>query len=242
MKPKALIRVIVRQSMRLVARIATLDGNRAPLASVLDQAFVDLVDALQERGLSQKVIADMFGMSLRAFQGRLQRHGERGLQPGSTLWEELYGFVQERGKVLRAQVLTKFGDRDEMIVRSVLKDLVESGLIFQAGRGDGTIYISGRRAAMRVDTVDVVGGMVHAAIVEKGFATREELTLELGFDPPIVESALTNLAGEGAVQHVDDRGWESLIAADPRTESTVSAELLRFAHKVNQLLEQTNET
>jgi hypothetical protein len=66
MNATLLIDAIVRQTTVLIATLATAAGHRAPLARVADQVFSDLVGELKEQGLGNKVIADMFGMALRA--------------------------------------------------------------------------------------------------------------------------------------------------------------------------------
>src|SRR3954463_3944622 len=57
-----LIGAIVRQTMVLIAELATAGGVRAPLAHVADKVFMDLVRELERQGVSRKVSADMFGM------------------------------------------------------------------------------------------------------------------------------------------------------------------------------------
>lgn len=68
-----LIDAVVRQTTVLIAHLATATGTRAPLAHVANQIFLDLVQELRRQGLGRKVIADMFGMALRTYHGRVQR-------------------------------------------------------------------------------------------------------------------------------------------------------------------------
>jgi hypothetical protein len=71
-----LIDAIVRQTMVLIAQLATAGGGRAQLSHTANQVFLDLVAALKEQGLGNKVIADMFGMALRTYQTKVQRLSE----------------------------------------------------------------------------------------------------------------------------------------------------------------------
>src|SRR6187549_3076813 len=103
-----LIDAIVRQTMVLIAQLATLGGGRAQLAHTANQVFLDLVAALKEQGLGNKVIADMFGMALRTYQTKMQRLSESRTDRGRSLWEALLSFLQDRsenGAVSRAEIL-----------------------------------------------------------------------------------------------------------------------------------------
>jgi len=140
MNVNLLIDAITRQTMILVAQLATMHGARAQLASVANQVFLDLVDELKNQGLGRKVIADMFGMSLRTYHDKVQRLSESATDRGRSLWEAVLGYLEEREVASRAEVLQRFCRDDEASVRGVLRDLVETGLVFQTGRGDATGY------------------------------------------------------------------------------------------------------
>ena len=134
-----LIDAIVRQTMVLIAQLATAGGGRAQLSHTANQVFLDLVAALKEQGLGNKVIADMFGMALRTYQTKLQRLSESRTDRGRSLWEALLGFLQEKGReraVPRAVILQRFRHDDALVVSGVLRDLVDSGLLYRTGRGD----------------------------------------------------------------------------------------------------------
>ena len=131
---------ITRQTMILVAQLATQQGARAQLASIANQVFLDLVEQLKNQGLGRKVIADMFGLSLRTYHDKVQRLSESATDRGRSLWEAVLGYLEEHEVASRADVLQRFCRDDEASVRGVLRDLVETGLVFQTGRGDGTGY------------------------------------------------------------------------------------------------------
>jgi len=59
----------------------------------------------------------------------------------------VHDFLAERHVASQAEVLAYFHRDDLQIVRGVLKDLVDSGLVFRAGRGQSSTY----RAATRAD-------------------------------------------------------------------------------------------
>ncbi len=149
MNINTLIDAIVRHTTVLIAQLATSAGARAPLAHVANRVFLDLVAELESQGVRQKVIADMFGLALRSYQRRVQRLSESETEAGRTLWEAIFDYLHEHELVTKVEVLRRFRYDDESMVRGVLRDLVDSGLVFQAGGGD--------RAAFRIATDDELG-------------------------------------------------------------------------------------
>jgi hypothetical protein len=135
-----LIDAIVRQTMVLIAQLSTADGARSPLSHVADEVFVGLVKQLERQKVGKKVIADMFGLALRSYQQKVQRLSESATARGVTLWGALHGFLAERESATRAEVLQHFKYDAEATVRSILNDLVESGLVLRTGRGKDTRY------------------------------------------------------------------------------------------------------
>jgi hypothetical protein len=107
--------------MVLIAQVSTAAGQRAPLSQVADRVFLDLVHELERQQVGKKVIADMFGLALRSYQQKVQRLGESATDT-------------------KAQVLRRFVQDDESSVRGILTDLVESGLVYQSGRGDAALF------------------------------------------------------------------------------------------------------
>lgn len=140
MNPQVLIDAIVRQTTVLVARLSTMEGTRSPLAHVANEVFVGLVRELESQGLGKKVIADMFGLALRSYRQKVQRLGESATTRGVTLWSAVHNYVTSKGSVTRTELLERFRNDDEVSVRGIMNDLVESGLIVRSGRGDETTY------------------------------------------------------------------------------------------------------
>jgi hypothetical protein len=144
-----LIDSIVRQTTVLIAQLATAAGTRAPLSHTANQVFLDLVTELKAQGLGHKVIADMFGLALRTYHAKIRRLRESSTFRGRSLWAALLDYVQEKNTVGRPALLARFQYDDEITVKGVLNDLVDSGLLFRSGRGDATTY----RAARAEDAV-----------------------------------------------------------------------------------------
>lgn len=144
MEPTLLIDAVVRQTTVLIAQLATSAGLRAPLAHTANQVFLDLVRELKEQGLGNKIIADMFGLALSTYHEKVRRMTESLSSRGRSLWEAVFSYIQERETLLQADVLTRFRNDDESSVRSVLNDLVESGLVFRSGRAESTTLRAAR--------------------------------------------------------------------------------------------------
>jgi hypothetical protein len=130
-----LIHSIVRQTMVLIAHLATHAGGRAVLAQTANEVFLTLVKELRAQGLGQKVVADMFGLALRTYHGKVRRLSESRTFRGRSLWDAILDYVQANETATQVDLLQRFRNDDEAIVRGVLNDLVESGLVHKAGRG-----------------------------------------------------------------------------------------------------------
>jgi len=135
-----LIDAIVRQTVILIGQLSTADGVRSPLTHIADDVFMGLVRELESQGLGKKVIADMFGLALRSYQQKVQRLGESATTRGVSLWGAVHTFLCEVESVTRAEILEHFKDDEEQKVRSILNDLVETGLVCRSGRGVETRY------------------------------------------------------------------------------------------------------
>jgi hypothetical protein len=153
-RSQVLIDAIVRQTTELIARLSTAAGMRSPLGHIADEVFSGLVSELNHQGVSNKVIADMFGMALRSYRQKVRRLGESATSRGSTLWSAVQSFLAEREWSTRSEVFERFKHEDEISVRGILNDLVESGLAVRGGMRDDTRY----RCATEEELRDVFAG------------------------------------------------------------------------------------
>lgn len=208
MNVNLLIDAIVRQTTVLIAQLATAGGARAQLANTSNEIFMSLVRELKEQGLGNKVIADMFGLSLRTYHNKIQRLSESSTDRGRSLWEAVLGHVQEHGPVSRADVLNRFRNDDTATVRGVLKDLVDSGMVYRTGRGDAVTY----RAAhpddfARVDrSGEALANFVWVAIHRYGPLTLAELAEHVPAEEPKLADALRRLVADLRVEVTTDDG------------------------------------
>lgn len=228
-----LIDAIVRQTTVLIAQLATAAGARAPLAHTANQVFMDLVHELREQGLGAKVIADMFGVSLRTYHNTVRRLSEGNTVHGQTLWEAVLGYVSERETVLRSEVLARFSRDDDALVRSVLKDLVGSGMLFQTGRGQQLAYRRarpGELAGTAESGRDPLVGLLWVAIYRRGPLAAVDVRDAIPVDDPAqLDQALEALLHDGRIERCDiggrphysaqrcmipvgaDDGWEAAV-------------------------------
>jgi hypothetical protein len=228
-----LIDAIVRQTTVLIAQLATAAGARAPLAHTANQVFVDLVRELRAQGLGAKVIADMFGVSLRTYHNTVRRLSEGNTVQGQTLWEAVLAHVMAQGTVLRSDVLARFSRDDDALVRSVLKDLVGSGVLFQTGRGAQLAYRYARSdelVAARESSGEPLIGLLWVTIYRNGPITVDELGAAIALDDATqLEHALQALLRDGRIERCEiggkphysaqrcmipvgaDEGWEAAV-------------------------------
>jgi hypothetical protein len=203
MNVNALIDAIVRQTTVLIAQMATLKGGRVQLAHTANQVFLDLSTALREQGIGSKVIADMFGLALRTYQERVQRLSESRTLRGRSLWEAILEHVDAQGPCLRAQVLARFGRDDQAVVRSVLRDLVQSGLLYRSGRGDQTSYRAASAEELRAPrqhSAESLYNLVWIAVQRSGRVTLDELRQITSMDTATLAPALLELCARGLLR------------------------------------------
>ena len=205
-----LIGAVVRRTMVLVAELATAGGVRAPLAHVADKVFVDLVRELERQGVSRKVSADMFGMGLRSYLRRIQRLGESSTERGRSLWEVVLDFLQEHPVVTRAEIFARFHRDDEVLLRGVLHDLSENGLVFSSGSGADSAYRAASEEELgelrRLRSADGLDELVWAIIYRNGPLAEAELHALGGVASLELAPVLGRLVAERRVERSEKSG------------------------------------
>lgn len=230
MNTKLLIDNIVRQTTVLIAQLSTAAGVRAPLAHVADQMFLSLAREIEAQGVGRKVAADMFGMALRGYQKKTQRLTESQSRQGTTLFEAVLQYIEEKGSVSRSAVLHRFRHDGERETIGVLTDLVSSGLAYSTGRGASSLYgvtsDAERQRLTRASDAEVLADMIWAAVYRAGGMSRAELEAEFGVSGPELDAALSQLEKNGRVgtrdgQYVASIGFRVPVGAERGWESAV---------------------
>jgi hypothetical protein len=223
-----LIDSIVRQTTVLIAALATRAGQRAQLAHVANLVFADLVRELRDQGVGNKVIADMFGMALRTYRRKVARMSESRTEHGRSLWEAVLRYVQQEGPVSRGEVLQRFARDDDEVLRSVLLDLIETGLLLRTGAED-TAILEATRPEDAVNDAGMLESLVLVALHSSGPLAVAQIAQVVPADVAQLEAALARLVDSSAVileqrgkerryrcesfaiQFGDESGWEAAV-------------------------------
>lgn len=199
MTVQLLIDAIVRQTTVLIAQLATSGGIRAPVAHLANQVFLDLSRELDAQGVSRRVSADMFGMALRAYLRKIQRLNESSTDFGRSLWEAVYDYLRSERFVARSEIIKRFARDDESLIRGVLRDLTDTGLVFQTGSGADAVL----RAATDDELRQVrrlkdgrIDELVWAFVYHHGPLTRSELAKMEPLRAEDLDGALGRLLAE----------------------------------------------
>lgn len=212
-----LIDSLVQQTTILIAQLATAAGGRPSLAHTANQVFVNLVGELKRQGVGNKVIADMFGLALRTYHSKVKRLEESSTYGGRSLWEAVLEFIQEKQSVLQTDVLMRFRNDEYLTVKSVLTDLVDSGMVFRTGRGGRTTY----RAASpdevqmpdRGDEAAGVANLVWVAVHRLGPTSAEQLLALVPMEAAKLDEALSSLLVDGRIKK-EERNKEVVYSCD----------------------------
>ena len=210
MNVDVLIDSIVRQTTLLIAQLATAAGVRAPLAHIANQVFVDLVKELRAQGLGQKVIADMFGMALRTYHAKMRRLSESHTFTGRRCGRRSSSSCKRRRPSSGLTCCADFATTTTAGVRAVLRDLVDSGILFATGRDERTMYRMGSaeeyRAGSWKQEREGLVSLVLVALNRYAPATARELAVAIPLDEQVVRGALDELVKSGRAEE-RNRGW-----------------------------------
>jgi hypothetical protein len=207
MNERILIDAIVRQTVILIAQLSTVDGMRSPLSHIADEIFLGLVRQLEGQGVGKKVIADMFGLALRSYQQKVQRLSESATQRGITLWGAIHSFLSEVPSASRTEVMDQFKHDEPQNVRSILNDLVETGLVCRSGRGSDTRYrvatteeLEELGASAAGDANETNAAIVWLQIYHNSPLKRTDLEKLVPLPEAAIDAALTQLASDERIR------------------------------------------
>jgi hypothetical protein len=215
--PELLIDAIVRQTVVLIAEIVTASESRPQLARIADDIFGSLVSTLRSQAVSNKAIADMFGLTLRTYHNRVARLAENETQRGQQLRDAIHRFVEERGSVRKAQVLDHFSTHEPAMVVGLLRDLVSAELVFQSGQGPAMAYRIARSGELppRSPADDErLARLYWIAIHRFGPLDLEGLLKFVPGDPDAARAAVERLIAEGRVSPTEGSGGATLYSSD----------------------------
>jgi hypothetical protein len=211
-----LINAVVQRTMVFIAQLATAGGVRAPLANLANQVFLDLSQELQNQGVSKKVIADMFGLGLRTYHRKVRELSDSRSEVGRTLWEAILSYVRSSEPVSSVAVHQRFSRDDPELVSGVLNDLVNSQLVYRAGRGASAVYRVAQEADFALSDRQRQEAnlyLVWLTAYRQGPLTLEALAEASQLSVATCERALEALQSDGRVQVSPAEGQPSLYSA-----------------------------
>ncbi len=210
MNIRFLIDALTQQTTILIAQLSTTGGVRAPLANIANQVFLELSRELNDLAVTRKVAADMFGMALRSYHAKIRRLEESSTEPAHrSLWELAYDHLLENGPLTQQDMLTRFRFDSSELVRGVLFDLVESGLVYQTGAKGHRMYQCVPDSEIQKLVASQEAASLYWAIwmyiYRNGPLTQDVLLTDLKIHEDDVERTLSVLMEEGRVER-DDAG------------------------------------
>ena len=166
-------------------------------------------------------MADMFGAPLRTFQRRAAAAEEDWRLDNRSLWQRIYTEIRKRPVVLRNELLATFYRADESVVRGILLELSDSGLVFRSGSGDRTAFRAASDEELEaLGLAPLDNGNRHyvwLTIYQHKPATLDTLATVSGLPRSDVQAEVEALVAENLVSRIeDDQGSVTYTTGDAR--------------------------
>lgn len=207
-----------------------------PLGPLADRLFHGLASELHGKQIRRRVAADMFGLVPRAYLRKVRRAEESVTEHGYSLWQAVYEYIaQAADGVLLSELARRFHRDDEGVLRGVLSDLRESGLVNVTGRAHEQRYVAstGRELGARLAQGDAATEeLVWAVIYREGPLYRETLQQVVGLSDAELSAILQRLRDAGRIfeRPKRDRVLLSSASTVPDLEAPERWEALVFEH------------
>jgi len=210
-----LIDGVARQSVRLIAHIATFAG-RSRLSGLTEQMFGWMVTALREEcDLNHGVIQSMLALPRSTYFDRLSRRSESG--HGVNLWLAILLQFQRRAPApLSVEELAQILPRvDEHSLRGILADLQKQELIACATGGASNLawerfaIVDAERVKTVIDcALEDISSMLLVAVYQNGPIGVSALAERLGLAVAEIEDGLLDLNDRGLIDVDRSNGAE----------------------------------
>jgi hypothetical protein len=236
MSLQSLARALIRDTSMLVAAVATRDGARMPLGPLGDRLFHGLACELHAKQIRRRVAADMFGMVPRAYLRKVRRAEESVTDHGYSLWQAVYEHIASTQGVDLAELSRRFHRDDEGVLRGVLSDLRESGLVeVTAQQPPRYVASNGRELGARLTRARQASGsdeLVWAVIYREGPLYRETLQQVVGLPDAELDAIVLRLKEAGRIFERPKRERILLCSAStvPDLDAPEHWEALVFEH------------
>jgi hypothetical protein len=232
---QSLARALIRDTTTLVAAVATRDGARMPLGPLAERLFHGLACELHAKQIRRRVAADMFGMVPRAYLRKVRRAEESVTDHGYSLWQAVYEHIASTQGVELSELTRRFHRDDEGVLRGVLADLRESGLVEVSAHDQVTRYVaaSGRELGARLARgTSGSDELVWAVIYREGPLYRETLQQIVGLPDAELDAIVLRLKDAGRIFERPKRERILLCSATtvPDLDAPEHWEALVFEH------------
>ncbi len=212
MDASLLIDGLLREFAQLVARLVRAAEHRPSLADLPTRVFAEIDDALRRDGLRASLLASLFGLKLRTYHDHVRRARQRLDHRALPLVAEVYRHIRAEGPVARWAIDGHFAATHPKVLAAVLDDLVDSALVYRAGRGPSTRY--------RIDPeadgssrLDAAARLLWVTLYHRSPCDRDGLRPLLA-DDDLLDAALARLAAEGHIE-AGEGGWRCADYAIP---------------------------
>ena len=127
----------------------------------------------------------------------------------------MFDHLSGEGLCSRSAVLERFRHDDAQSVRGILRDLVESGLVFVTGSGEDALYRVASESELGRGAVSERGvdALAWALIYREGPLTRLQLGDRLALEGATLDAVMTRLQRGGHIQR-EERGLETLYRSE----------------------------
>jgi hypothetical protein len=154
---------------------------------------------------------------LRTYHNRVARLAENDAQHGRLLREAIYGVIEERKSVRKAQVLERFSSDEPVLVTGLLRDLVTAELVFQSGSGSATAYRVARTEELPPrlpPDQERLENLLWIAIQRFGPLSLERLMKIVPANVDAARAAVDALVAGGRVKAVETSGGSAEYSSD----------------------------
>jgi DNA-binding MarR family transcriptional regulator len=147
---------------------------------------------------------------LRTYRRKIQRLSESSTERGRSLWEVVLEHIKTKNLVTRREILARFSSDDEAQIRSVLRDLCDSQLVFWTGTGSNPSYraASDEELATLQRNLGAEGAeeLVIALMYREGPLTLHEIAERAQTEVTAIESTVQGLISAGRIEHLEQDG------------------------------------
>jgi hypothetical protein len=142
-------------------------------------------------------------------RGRVEGMLHDATDVGRTVWEAVLEFIRESEPISGSEVQRRFVHDDAEVVSGVLHDLVNSGLTFRSGRGDGAVYRAAAEADFAVANgsgADAAEWLVWLTVYRRGPLSLSRVAEATRLPPAVCEKALFELSEQGRIGQAETDG------------------------------------